>query len=51
MLRFVGFDVLVPHIVHAPVKMTDEQRRAELERYSRRLAHVAGEEPMDVGPY
>jgi NAD(P)H dehydrogenase (quinone) len=51
MLRFVGFDVLAPHIVYAPARMTDEQRRAELERYSRRLANVAGEEPMDVGPY
>jgi NAD(P)H dehydrogenase (quinone) len=51
MLQFVGFDVLMPHVVYAPVRMSQEQRREELERFARRLAAVAGESPIDVGRY
>jgi NAD(P)H dehydrogenase (quinone) len=51
MLEFVGFDVLAPHIVNAPVRMSDEQRRAELQRFKRRLASIAAEEPIEVGRY
>jgi NAD(P)H dehydrogenase (quinone) len=51
MLEFVGFDVLAPHIVNAPVRMSDEQRRAELEQFRRRLATIAQEEPTNVGQY
>ncbi|KEF42451.1 MAG: NADPH quinone oxidoreductase [Cyanobium sp. CACIAM 14] len=51
MLQFVGFDVLAPHIVYAPVRMTDEQRAAELEAFGRRLAAIDGEEPIAIGPY
>ena len=51
MLEFVGFDVLAPHIVNAPVRMSDEQRKSELEQFRRRLANIAGEKPIDVGQY
>lgn len=51
MLEFVGFDVLAPHVVYGPVRMSDEQRRAELERFERRLATLAGETKIDVGTY
>jgi NAD(P)H dehydrogenase (quinone) len=51
MLQFVGFDVLAPHIVNAPVRKSDEQRESELEQFRRRLADIAGERPIDVGQY
>lgn len=51
MLEFVGFDVLAPHVVYGPVRMSDEQRTAELERFGTRLANLAGEQPIDVGQY
>jgi NAD(P)H dehydrogenase (quinone) len=51
MLRFVGFDVLAPQIVYGPARMSDEQRRAELEGYARRLASIADEAPIEVGRY
>jgi len=51
MLQFVGFDVLAPHVVNGPVRMSDEQRKMELERFSRRLADIATEQPIDVGSY
>jgi NAD(P)H dehydrogenase (quinone) len=51
MLQFVGFDVLAPHIVFAPVRMSDEQRQAELERFKQRLDAIAGEAPVNVGHY
>ncbi len=50
-LRFVGFDVLAPQIVYGPARMTDEQRRAELQRCASRLATLAGESPIEVGRY
>ncbi|RPH40574.1 MAG: flavodoxin family protein [Desulfobulbaceae bacterium] len=51
MLQFVGFDVLTPHIVYGPVRMTDDERREELARYSRRLAGITAEAVIDVGRY
>jgi NAD(P)H dehydrogenase (quinone) len=51
MLQFVGFDVLAPHIVNAPVRMSDDQRKSELERFRKRLANIAGEKQIDVGQY
>jgi NAD(P)H dehydrogenase (quinone) len=51
MLQFVGFDVLEPNIVNAPVRMSEEQRKSELEQFRRRLANIAGEQPTDVGQY
>ena len=50
-LRFVGFDVLAPHIVYAPVRATPEQRAAWLAAYRQRLHNLAGEKPVDVGQY
>ena len=51
MLQFVGFDVLAPQVVYAPVRMSDEARRAELDRYRARLAGIRAEQPIDVGRY
>lgn len=51
MLQFLGFEVLAPHIVYEPVRMTDEERRRELAQYSHRLQGLAAETAIDVGPY
>jgi NAD(P)H dehydrogenase (quinone) len=51
MLEFVGFDVLAPHIVYAPVRMSDEQREREIEKYGRRLADIVRESPIEIGRY
>ncbi len=51
MLEFVGFDVLLPQIVYAPVRMSDEQRRHEIEKFDRRLATIWEESPINVGRY
>lgn len=49
MLQFVGFDVLMPQIVYAPVRMTDDQRKQHLTAYATRLQQITGESPMNVG--
>jgi NAD(P)H dehydrogenase (quinone) len=41
MLAFVGFDVIEPFIVHAPVRLDAAQRAAELERYASRIRTLA----------
>ena len=51
MLRFVGFNVLTPHIIYGPVRMSEEQRNAALEGYARRLRQIHLENPIDVGEY
>lgn len=51
MLQFVGFDVLEPHIVYGPVRLTDEQRKKQLAAYAVRLQQIARESPIDVGIY
>jgi len=51
MLQFVGFDVLAPQIVYAPVRMTEEERKQHLADYARRLGQIAQEIPIDVGSY
>lgn len=51
MLEFVGFDVLAPHVVHAPVRMSDGQRRHEIDVFGRRLEGLSQEIPMEVGRY
>ena len=51
MLQFVGFDVLAPQIVYAPVHMNDEQRKQELNRFGKRLTRIAEESPIAVGRY
>ncbi len=51
MLQFVGFDVLAPQIVYGPIRMSEDGRRAELDRYARRLVRIAEERPIEVGRY
>lgn len=51
MLRFVGFDVLAPHVCYAPVRQSDEVRSAWLAAYVRRLHGIEAESPIDVGEY
>lgn len=51
MLEFVGFDVLAPHIVYAPVRIGDTQQRAEWQRFAERLQHIEQEIPIEVGIY
>lgn len=50
-LQFVGFQVLQPHIVYGPVRLSDEQRQLELQRYANRLQQLADEAPIEVGRY
>ena len=50
-LNFTGFDVLAPHIIFAPVRLRDDQRKDILEGYSRRLRQIEKEKPVDVGEY
>jgi len=50
-LRFTGFEVLRPHIVYGPVRLTDEQRQQSLQAYSARLHNIARESPIEVGSY
>jgi len=51
MLQFVGFEVLAPHIVYAPVRQTDEQRQAVLEVFAQRLWTIETESAIAVGDY
>lgn len=51
MLEFVGFGVLAPQIVYAPVRMTDDERAQHLAAYTERLLHITQESPFDVGTY
>src|SRR5215813_9397223 len=37
MLQFVGFDVLAPHILYGPARLTEEQRKQLLATFSARL--------------
>ncbi len=51
MLRFVGFEVLAPHIVYGPVRLEEAERLAILERYAERLRRIVEESPIEVGEY
>jgi NAD(P)H dehydrogenase (quinone) len=51
MLRFVGFDVLAPHIVYAPVRITAVERKTGLDAWASRLRRIEQEQPIDVGEY
>jgi len=51
MLEFVGFAVLAPQIVYAPVRMSNEERGRELEKLRERLTAISGELPMTIGRY
>ena len=50
-LRFTGWDVLTPHIVYAPVRITPEERSTALAAWADRLRAIASEKPIDVGEY
>lgn len=50
-LQFVGFEVLAPHIVYAPARMSDEQREHELNHFGKRLSKIVEETPIEVGRY
>ncbi len=50
-LQFVGFDVLAPQIVFGPVRLSDEERKEQLDAYRRRLTGIEPEQPMVVGEY
>ena len=47
-LQFTGFQVLPPHIVHAPIQKTDEERKTELSRYEQRLLNIFSETPIET---
>ena len=51
MLQFVGFDVLEPHIVYGPARLSEEQRKERLATYASRFQGIASESPVDVGIY
>ena len=51
MLRFVGFDVLAPHIVYGPVRQSDEQRSDVVAAWMSRLRRIEEERPIEVGEY
>jgi len=48
-LQFVGFDVLAPNIVYAPLRMDDDARQKHLKSFAERLEHIHEESPIDVG--
>ena len=50
-LQFTGFSVLAPHIIFAPVRLRDDQRKDILEGYARRLRQIDKEKPVEVGQY
>jgi NAD(P)H dehydrogenase (quinone) len=51
MLRFTGWDVLAPHLVYAPVRVTAEERQAALKAWVARLQTIGAERPIEVGEY
>lgn len=50
-LQFVGFDVLAPNIVYAPLRLNDDERQKHLKSYAERLEHIHGKIPIDVGSF
>lgn len=48
-LRYVGFQVLAPHVVFAPDEMTTEQRAVALANWSRRVVGLGAEAALDLG--
>jgi len=50
-LQFVGFDVLAPHVIYGPARMTAEERQARLAGYAERLKAIDREAPIEVGEY
>jgi NAD(P)H dehydrogenase (quinone) len=50
-LQFVGFEVLAPQIHYGPVRVDAATRQAWLAEWERRLATIAQEPAIAVGPY
>lgn len=50
-LAFVGYDVLAPQIVYAPVRLDEAERAQALADWSARLGGIAREAPVAVGRY
>jgi putative NADPH-quinone reductase len=50
-LEFIGFSVLVPHIVYGVNRLTDDDRKQAFIYYTRRLESIIDEEPSLVGNY
>ncbi len=50
-LRFTGWDVLAPHIVYGPVRLSEEERAASLNAWATRLRNIGRETPIEVGNY
>lgn len=50
-LRFTGFNVLRPHIVYGPARLSPARREAELDHWKNRLQQVFNEQPVAVGMY
>ncbi|WP_222597074.1 NAD(P)H-dependent oxidoreductase [Chitinophaga pinensis] len=51
MLEFVGFSVLAPEVVYAPVRQGIEERERVLTAWGARLSRVFEEAPILVGGY
>lgn len=49
--RFTGFQVLSPHVVYAPVRLSPEERQAILLAWEERLLRLPEESPIDPGTY
>jgi NAD(P)H dehydrogenase (quinone) len=50
-LEFVGFSVLKPQLSYSVAHLTDEERKAELEKWSARLKQIFDEEKIYVEKY
>lgn len=51
MLEFVGFSVLAPQVVYAPVRQHAEERETVLNDWGERLSRIFEEEPVVIGGY
>ncbi len=47
-LQFTGFGVLAPHCVYSPIRMSDQQRESELNRYAERITGIFSEPTLEV---
>lgn len=50
-LEFVGFEVLAPHVVYGPARLSDDLREQALARFRRRLLRIDQEPAFTVGRY
>ncbi|ASZ14174.1 NAD(P)H-dependent oxidoreductase [Chitinophaga pendula] len=50
-LEFTGFEVLQPQLVYGPARLTEEERRRELDNWTSRLQQITTETAIQVGMY